>query len=807
MILGPSILIIDNLENDFLALGALLPKDHYDLVWSKSAQEAIDVSKSKEFALILLNHQMAETDGFEILSKLKELPSLKNTPVVFNTVNTLSRDQEIRAYQLGIADIIFMPIIAEALDSKLKIFIDLFKCRQTKHETEQVHLSNEKLAAQALQDSEAQFRNFANSMPQLAWISRADGFVFWNNQGWYDYIGTSAKDIEHWDWQSVHDPLIPPTVLERWTESIVTGKNFDMTFPIKGADGKFRSFLTRINPIRDANDKIVRWFGTSTDIEDNVQTQLKITKVQQEITNEKYKLEQIFHSATAAKALWVGENLVFEKVNSKYQDLFPNIELVGKTLFEVLPELEEQHFADIIVNVFLTGESFYGDDVLARHRRGKDGTIENRYYDVCYIQIRNSDGTPYGVYYHAIDVTERFLAMQKLKQLAMDLQNAKDEAEKANSLKSSFLANMSHEIRTPLGAMIGFADLLRDPSLSLEDHDNFINIMARNGEQLSTIIDDILDLSKVEAGQLTLEYIDTHPDIIAEDVISLLRLKAREKNIALEFIAESTTPVSIVSDPVRLKQILMNIVSNAIKFTFQGSVKVRIFGAAEGENHKLLYIEVTDTGIGIPPSENDRVFEPFVQVDGTHTRKFGGTGLGLALSRQLARKLGGDVTIPKTLEGKGTTFLIKVEDQPKKRTILTTRIDRNPSTQLPENILNNVRVLIVEDSEDNRMYISFCLNKFGAIIDFAEDGEAGFKKALGGNHDIVLMDIQMPVMDGYSATAKLREAGFRKPIIALTAHAMTEVRRKCLNVGCTDHLPKPINPIDLICAIAKYLRT
>lgn len=398
------------------------------------------------------------------------------------------------------------------------------------------------------------------------------------------------------------------------------------------------------------------------------------------------------------------------------------------------------------------------------------------------------------------------MAKQKLEQAAKDLKSAKDEAEKANQLKSAFLANMSHEIRTPLGAIVGFADLLRDPSLSPEEHDNFINIMARNGEQLSTIIDDILDLSKVEAGHLTLEHIDTHPAMIADDVISLLTIKAREKNIVLDFKAELSTPANIVSDPVRVKQILMNIVSNAIKFTFQGAFKVRSFGAAEGKNRKFLYFEVTDTGIGIPPIEIDRVFEPFVQVDVTHTRKFGGTGLGLALSRQLARHLGGDVTITKTAEGKGTTFLITIEDQLGKRVLLTTRTERDPTANLPENVLNNISVLVVDDSEDNRQLISLYLNKFGAVVDFAENGEVGFRKALGGHHDIVLMDIQMPVMDGYTATAKLREAGFRKPIIALTAHAMTEVRLKCLNVGCTDHLSKPINAIELIGAIAKYSR-
>jgi PAS domain S-box-containing protein len=403
-----------------------------------------------------------------------------------------------------------------------------------------------------------------------------------------------------------------------------------------------------------------------------------------------------------------------------------------------------------------------------------------------------------------LDITERLAIENRQQELLANLQAAKDEAERANQLKSSFLANMSHEIRTPLGAMLGFADLLRDHNLTQTERDNYIGILTRNGHQLATIINDILDLSKVEAGHMTFEFSDISSEETCSDVISLLKVNAEEKNIALEYTADPSTPEKLVTDPLRLRQILFNIVGNAIKFTPSGSVRVRSYGKhIHGKTR--LYFEVTDTGIGIPDSAQEKVFESFVQADGTLVRKYGGTGLGLALSRQLARKLGGEVRLRSSVEGEGSVFVVSVQDLPANRTAVPS--ERSLVTtvnDLSAESLVGVSVLVVDDSPDNRDLILHYLQQYGATIEFAENGFLGYKKALAGDHDVVLMDIQMPEMDGYTATQKLREAGYRMPVIALTAHAMSEVRRKCLLVGCTDHLTKPIKKNDLIEAVARY---
>lgn len=394
------------------------------------------------------------------------------------------------------------------------------------------------------------------------------------------------------------------------------------------------------------------------------------------------------------------------------------------------------------------------------------------------------------------DITDR-------KNTEHALRVAKDEAVSANSLKSAFLANMSHEIRTPLGAMLGFMDLLRDADLPHEERRRYLDISIRNGVQLNQIINDILDLSKVEAGQLKYESVPIDPRKIVSDVLSLLSVKAAEKRIVLRSDLEETIPVTIVSDPTRLRQILLNIVGNAVKFTPEGHVHVRGWSAEDG-----VHFEIVDTGTGIPSHQHEAVFQPFVQADSTMIRRFEGTGLGLPLSKKLAQALGGDVVLVSSEPGQGSRFRITVRDQGDAPALAAQ--DPRPEPHFPgrgfEGLrLSGVRVLLVEDSVDNQELIRHYLAKTGAQIEIAGNGREGVSRASASEHDIVLMDIQMPEMDGYEATETLRRDGYRKPIIALTAHAMVEFRRKSLQVGCTDHLSKPIDRQSLITMIEKHL--
>lgn len=532
----------------------------------------------------------------------------------------------------------------------------------------------------------------------------------------------------------------------------------------------------------------------------------ELSLARDEAERSRQELYSFFMQAPAPMVVLTGPYHYFTLANPLYEK-FVGRKVVGHTLSEVFSEEEVGQYRPILDHVYNTGETYVGHD-LPLALRNDDGSTTQHWIDVSYTPYRGDDNKIKGILTFVQDVTSQYLARTEIESRNKELQIAKDEAERANQLKSAFLANMSHEIRTPLGAMLGFSDLLRDPGLSTLERSNYIDILTRNGEQLSFIINDILDLSKVEAGHLALEFGKVTSKTLGEEVVSLLSVKAKEKDLELVFECDPTTPEVITTDQMRLRQILVNLVGNAIKFTHQGSVSIRSYGetSADGKQVKLNY-EIKDTGIGISKEHIEQLFERFVQADNSMTRRFGGTGLGLALSRRLARSLGGDVTIVSSLEGKGTVFKIMVADQPDKLSAAeeTAQANGKKESKLTPNMLDDVNVLVVDDSPDNQELLSAFLENYGAKVDLAENGLAGCKKALGGNFDVIIMDIQMPEMDGYTATQKLRSAGYEKPIIALTAHAMSEVRRKCLNVGCNDHLSKPINSADLVRTVARHV--
>jgi signal transduction histidine kinase len=371
----------------------------------------------------------------------------------------------------------------------------------------------------------------------------------------------------------------------------------------------------------------------------------------------------------------------------------------------------------------------------------------------------------------------------ELDQQRRELIQAKESAEEANRLKSSFLANMSHEIRTPLGAMIGFAELLEGASVSESERRDQARIIRKNGQALLRLIDDVLDLSKVEAGRIDIEEIPFQPRLMIKEILALLENSASRKGLNLEAQVDADVPTWLISDPTRLRQILMNIIGNAVKFTARGQVRIHLAYKAGS-----VLATVEDTGIGISRTVAARLFQTFIQADSATTRKFGGTGLGLALSRKLARRLGGDVRLARSEPGVGSAFEIKVPVALGEATAATKECKVKSPTPLKD-----VRVLVVDDSEDNRLLIDLILRADGADPRFAIDGGDGIEKALSTPCDIILMDIQMPGIDGYTATRNLRQRGFQKPIIALTAHALKEERDLCIAAGCDDHLAKPID--------------
>ena len=393
------------------------------------------------------------------------------------------------------------------------------------------------------------------------------------------------------------------------------------------------------------------------------------------------------------------------------------------------------------------------------------------------------------------------------KMNAEQLNLAQREAVEANLAKTHFLANMSHEIRTPMSAILGFTELMQRPSQTEEERVHCISTIHRNGKQLLAIIDEILDISKVETGHLDVEHIEVNVISMLNEIKSLLSVQTERKGLEFKFQFAGKVPELICTDPTRLRQIIMNVIGNAIKFTEKGIVTVTASwkGLVNESSEGLFKIRVSDTGVGIEQTHVERLFQPFAQVDSSTTRRFGGTGLGLALSRKLAQALGGNVFLTKTEAGKGSTFEVEVAVKSLQETrwvndlIQPEQADKiKKAFQNEKEVLRGVNILLVDDAPDNQTVIGLFLGLAGAHVEYADNGAEGVEKAMAGNYNVVLMDIQMPYVDGYEATRRLRKQGYSKPIIALTAHALKEERDRCLSVGCTDHFTKPIDHAKLI---------
>jgi signal transduction histidine kinase/HPt (histidine-containing phosphotransfer) domain-containing protein len=416
--------------------------------------------------------------------------------------------------------------------------------------------------------------------------------------------------------------------------------------------------------------------------------------------------------------------------------------------------------------------------------------------------VRDEQGKPEIAGGMIQDISER-------QAIDAELLRLKDAAEAANRAKSAFLANMSHELRTPMSAIIGFADLMSQERANPPTHEECVKVIQRNSHHLLQLINEILDLSRIEAGQMTVERIQCDLPALLNDVIVLMRARAAEKSLQFNVAVDGTLPRHIRTDPLKLRQILINLLGNAIKFTAAGAVEMIARCEPCGQNCRIS-IEIRDTGIGMTTEQMSRVFEPFAQAEQSTTRTFGGSGLGLAISRRLARLLQGDVIVTSN-KGAGCVFTASIEAGSVENTeTVSTLEDPFSSAGVPEEASHendiDAHLLLVEDGMDNQRLLSTHLKMAGAGVDIAENGGIAVELASSGEYDLILMDMQMPVMDGYTATAELRRRGMTIPIIALTACAMAEDRDKCLAHGCTDYLTKPIKRDALLTNIRHHLK-
>ena len=472
---------------------------------------------------------------------------------------------------------------------------------------------------------------------------------------------------------------------------------------------------------------------------------------------------------------------------------------VGKTRDEIMgARIEELHNGEVLGRVRALIDGFRADHeslpfIMQRVVGGVDVILR--------MQPIYQAGGYDGVLLNVIDVTE--------------LAAARRRAEEATRAKSEFLANMSHEIRTPMTAILGYADLLAAQDLGYSERSEYLDVIRRNGKHLLTLINDILDLSKIESGKATV--VDGQCDLVAmiAEVASTMRVRALERGTALTTEYPTRLPKAVRTDCARLRQILVNLVGNAVKFTAKGAVRIRTSFVPDWRNDDAaVRFEVIDTGIGISEENMSRLFQPFVQLDSSASREYVGTGLGLAITSRIVDLLGGDISARSEI-GAGSTFTVTIPVRDLEGVEMLERPEEavhRPEATAAKGVtggipLDGLCVLVAEDGPDNQRLIRTLLSKAGAEVTIVEDGVAAVEAAKDGCFDVILMDLQMPRMDGYEATRALRASGYSRPILALTAHAMLTDRERCLAAGFNDHLTKPINAEALRSKVSQWANT
>jgi PAS domain S-box-containing protein len=519
-------------------------------------------------------------------------------------------------------------------------------------------ISERKRAEEAARESEDQFQTMANSIPQLAWMAHADGSIFWYNQRWYDYTGTTPEQMAGWGWQSVPDPEVLAEVLDRWRAAIATGQPFEMEFPLRGADGQFRTFLSRGHPMKDSQGGVVRWFGTNTDVDESkrVDDALRATQAR-------------LHSTLAAGSIgtwtWdiVNDRLSADDFTARMFSIEPEAAANGlpaEAYLSAVMEEDQPGVADGLGQaIAICGE--YDIEYRIKKPTGElhwiqaKGRVES-----------GADGK--ASYFHGavLDITSRKLAEDALRQLnekleervierTAQLEVANRELEIAGRHKSEFLAGMSHELRTPLNGIIGFTEFLIDekPGPLAAKQKEYLGDVLNSANHLLQLINDVLDMAKVESGKMVL-YPETFSvrEAIGE-VTSVIEGIARKKEVSVTIeIGEGLDAVRL--DLQKFKQVLYNLLSNAVKFTASGG-KVELRACRLETNH--LAVLVRDTGIGIKAEDISQLFVEFAQLDSGAARRFDGTGLGLALTKKIVEFQGGSVAVQSEF-GKGSTFTV-----------------------------------------------------------------------------------------------------------------------------------------------------
>jgi PAS domain S-box-containing protein len=615
---------------------------------------------------------------------------------------------------------------------------------------------------------EADFRALADMIPQLAWIADGSGHIVWYNRRWYDYTGSDFAAMRGWGWRSVHHPDHVERVVERITQCFKAGEPWEDTFPLRRHDGAYRWFLSRAVPLRDESGRITRWFGTNTDITEQLETEERLRRS-----------EQRFRAIVDASAdiIWTAP------ASGKFAWPQPRWSAFTGQSFEALRGTgwldavhpEDREATEATWRKALAAKAAY---TVAHRLRRHDG--QWRYMEGLGVPILDESGDLLEWVGIHTDVTERKLA-------EAELAAARDAAEEANRAKSQFIANMSHELRTPLSAVIGYTEMLEEDIEELGQKHLLEDLgkITANARHLLDLINDVLDLSKIEAGRMTVTAERFTVRTMLDEVMAAAEALAARNNNRLEAdfgenLGEADT------DQIRVRQCLLNLLSNAAKFTESGTIR---FSARREDRSGTpwLRFEVRDSGIGMTREQLAKLFQRFSQADPSTTRQFGGSGLGLAITRAFCRMLGGDVTV-ESEKGRGSVFTIEIPAVLSRPAAAVSSAHPGLSAPLP----SGQWVLVIDDDPSARELLTRFLRKEGFSVQTAENGRMGLALARELRPRVVLLDVEMPEMNGWTVLHAIRS----DPVLAHTPVVMVSVvNEKGLGyaLGATDYLVKPIS--------------
>jgi PAS domain S-box-containing protein len=724
-------------------------------------------------------------------------------------------------------------------------------------------ISARRSAEDTLRQSEEVLRALANTIPQLAWMAQADGAIVWFNERWFDYTGTTPDQVVGWGWQSTCEPSVLPALMERWQATVRSGDPFEMEYPIRGADGKYRWFLTRVNPVRDRHGQVLRWFGTNTDVD-------QVKRAEQALRDESHVLEllnstgsalastrdlrSLLQSATDAATgiagarhgafLYHGRDVAEGKLFSLYtvsgastSEFAPFGEAGSNALFGPGVATDGPTGQDVIRADDLTQDPrFHGHTPFALRAGAPAGHPPVRSYLAVPVVAHSGEvlGTMFFGHPEPAVFTERTerivrgiaaqaavaidnarlyeAARQAAEERKVLLENerlARAEAERTSQMKDEFLATLSHELRTPLSAILGWAQVLRRGGRDQNDLAKGLQTIERNARAQAQLIEDLLDMSRITSGKVLLDMQVVTPTGFVDAAIETVRPAADAKNIRIEK-HYAQDPGMIAGDAARLQQVVWNLLSNAIKFTPRdGLVEILLT-----RNDANVVITVRDNGAGIKPEFITHVFERFRQADASMTRRHGGLGLGLAIVKQLIEQHGGTVRAESPGEGRGASFTIELplaKQQPAPgRSARAAMILPNPSTpDMTVRDLTGVDALVVDDDRDNRELIKRILADCGATVRLAASAREAFGLFREAVPKLLISDLGMPDVDGFELLDWVRhlskEEGSQVPAIALTAFARSEDRLRALEAGFSAHISKPVEPSELIATVASVV--